>query len=152
MNTIAQLLTPSSIALDVDADSKARLFEQAGALFERSAGLPRTVVSASLAAREKLGSTGLGQGIAIPHGRIKGLATATGAFIRLVAPIAFEAPDGKPVQQLFVLLVPEHATEEHLQLLSELAQMFSQRSFRDKLATAANAQDLIELFRAWEAA
>jgi len=152
MNTIAQLLTPPSIALDVDADSKARLFEQAGALFERSAGLPRTVVSASLAAREKLGSTGLGQGIAIPHGRIKGLAKATGAFIRLVAPIAFEAPDGKPVEQLFVLLVPEHATEEHLQLLSELAQMFSQRSFRDKLAMAANAQDLIELFRAWEAA
>ena len=72
MNTIAQLLTPSSIALDVDADSKARLFEQAGALFERSVGLPRAVVSASLAAREKLGSTGLGQGIAIPHGRIKG--------------------------------------------------------------------------------
>ena len=68
------------------------------------------------------------------------------------AKLAFEAPDGKPVQQLFVLLVPEHATEEHLQLLSELAQMFSQRSFRDKLAAAANAQDLIELFRAWEAA
>jgi PTS system nitrogen regulatory IIA component len=152
MNTIAQLLTPSSIALDVDADSKARLFEQAGALFERSVGLPRAVVSTSLAAREKLGSTGLGQGIAIPHGRIKGLVKATGAFIRLVTPIAFEAPDGKPVQQLFVLLVPEHATEEHLQLLSELAQMFSQRPFRDKLTTAANAHDLLELFRAWEAA
>jgi PTS system nitrogen regulatory IIA component len=152
MNTIAELLTPSNIALDIDADSKARLFDAAGALFERSAGLPRATVAASLAAREKLGSTGLGQGIAIPHGRIKGLAKATGAFIRLLAPVAFEAPDGKPDQQLFVLLVPENATEEHLQLLSELAQMFSQRPFRDKLATAANAQDLIELFRAWEAA
>ena len=152
MNAIAQLLTPSTIALDVEADSKTRLFEQAGLLFEHSSGISRTVVSASLAAREKLGSTGLGQGIAIPHGRIKGLAKATGAFIRLVTPIAFEAPDGKPVEQLFVLLVPEHATEEHLQLLSELAQMFSQRAFRDKLAAAVNAQDLIELFRGWEAA
>src|SRR5205814_6492767 len=66
MNAIAQLLTPSTIALDVEADSKTRLFEQAGLLFEHSSGISRTVVSASLAAREKLGSTGLGQGIAIP--------------------------------------------------------------------------------------
>ena len=152
MNPIAQLLTPSSIALDIDVDSKARLFDEAGALFERSAGLSHSTVSSSLAAREKLGSTGLGQGIAIPHGRIKGLAKATGAFIRLTRPIAFDAPDGKPVAQLFILLVPEHATEEHLQLLSELAQMFSERSFRDKLATASNAADLLALFRAWKAA
>ena len=152
MNPIAQLLTPSSIALDVVADSKARLFDETGALFERSSGISRAVVSASLAAREKLGSTGLGQGIAIPHGRIKGLAKATGAFIRLAKPIAFDAPDGKPVEQLFVLLVPEHATEEHLQLLSELAQMFSERSFRDRLGAATSGDELLQLFRAWEAA
>jgi PTS system nitrogen regulatory IIA component len=152
MNPIAELLTASNIALDVDADSKARLFDEAGALFERSSGLPRATISGSLAAREKLGSTGLGQGIAIPHGRIKGLARATGAFIRVAAPIEFGAPDGKPVGQLFVLLVPEHATEEHLQLLSELAQMFSDRSFRDKLSVTANANDLLDLFRAWKAA
>src|SRR6266403_2618065 len=144
MTHIADLLPESNIVLDVEATSKKRLFEQIGQLFENHAQIARSVVFESLFAREKLGSTGLGQGIAIPHGRIKGLAKATGAFIRLVAPIAFEAPDGKPVEQLFVLLVPEHATEEHLQLLSELAQMFSQRSFRDKLAAAANAQDLIE--------
>ena len=152
MNPIAQLLTPSSIALDIEADSKARLFDEAGALFERSSGLAHSTVSSSLAAREKLGSTGLGQGIAIPHGRIKGLTKATGAFIRLAQPIAFDAPDGKPVGQLFVLLVPEHATEEHLQLLSELAQMFSERSFRDRLGAAVNADELLELFRAWKAA
>lgn len=152
MSPIAQLLTPSNIALDIDVDSKGRLFDEAGALFERSAGLSRSTVSASLAAREKLGSTGLGQGIAIPHGRIKGLGKATGAFMRLTKPIAFDAPDGKPVTQLFILLVPEHATEEHLQLLSELAQMFSERSFRDQLASAATAEDLLALFRAWEAA
>ena len=152
MNPIAELLTPANIALDVDADSKARLFDEAGALFERSSGLARTTISGSLAAREKLGSTCLGQGIVIPHGRIKGLAKATGAFIRLATPIAFGAPDGKPVGQLFVLLVPEHATEEHLQLLSELAQMFSDRAFRDRLAATANASELLDLFRAWKAA
>jgi nitrogen PTS system EIIA component len=152
LNPIAQLLTASNIALDVDADSKTRLFEEAGTLFERSSGLTRSIVSASLAAREKLGSTGLGQGIAIPHGRIKGLSKATGAFIRLARPIAFDAPDGKPVGQLFVLLVPEHATEEHLQLLSELAQMFSERAFRDRLGAAASVDELLDLFRAWKAA
>jgi PTS system nitrogen regulatory IIA component len=152
MNQIAELLSPANILLDLDVDTKARLFDRMGTLFERSAGLPGATVAASLAAREKLGSTGLGQGIAIPHGRIKGLTRATGAFVRLRAPIAFEAPDGKPVGQIFVLLVPEQATEEHLQLLSELAQMFSERAFRDKLATAASAAELVALFRAWEPA
>jgi nitrogen PTS system EIIA component len=152
MNPIAQLLTPANIVLDLAVDSKARLFDEAGALFERSAGLSRSLVSGSLAAREKLGSTGLGQGIAIPHGRIKGLTKATGAFIRLAAPIPFDAPDGKPVAQLFVLLVPEHATEEHLELLSELAQMFSERTFRDRLPVAANADELLRLFADWKAA
>ena len=75
----------------------------------------------SLFAREKLGSTGLGQGIAIPHGRIKGLKDALGAFVRPRQPIPFDAPDGKPVSLVFVLLVPEQATEKHLQILSELA-------------------------------
>jgi len=103
-----------------------------------------------LAAREKLGSTGLGQGIAIPHGRIKGLKEARGAFVRLHEPVAFDAPDGKPVAQVFVLLVPEQATDLHLQLLSELAQMFSERAFRDRLASAKNPNDLLALFSAWE--
>jgi PTS system nitrogen regulatory IIA component len=150
MNQVAELLSPANIVLDLDADSKARLFEKMGELFERNAGLLSATVAASLAAREKLGSTGLGQGIAIPHGRIKGLQKATGAFVRLHAPIAFEAPDGKPVAQVFVLLVPEQATEEHLQLLSELAQMFSERAFRDKLAAAESSDELTALFRAWE--
>ena len=152
MNQIAELLLPSSIVLDLDVDTKSRLFEETGKLFERSAGLSAATVAASLAAREKLGSTGLGQGIAIPHGRIKGLRKATGAFVRLRAPIAFDAPDAKPVSQVFVLLVPEQATEEHLQLLSELAQMFSERAFRDRLAAAASADELATLFRAWQPA
>jgi PTS system nitrogen regulatory IIA component len=152
MNQIAELLAPASIVLDLDVGAKARLFEEMGALFERNAGLPRAGVTASLVAREKLGSTGIGQGIAIPHGRIRGLARAIGAFARLKSPIAFDAPDGRPVTQVFVLLVPEQATEEHLELLSELAQMFSARSFRERLATARTAEELAALFKAWQPA
>jgi nitrogen PTS system EIIA component len=152
MNQITQLLPLTNIALDIDAPSKSRLFDVAGELFAASAHLVPATVAASLAAREKLGSTGLGQGIAIPHGRIKGLREAVGAFARLRAPIAFDAPDGKPVGQVFVLLVPEQATDLHLQLLSELAQMFSDRAFRDRLAAAATPDDLYALFRSWEPA
>jgi len=150
MNQIAELLPPANIALDLDVASKSRLFEAAGALFAASAGLDPAMVAASLAAREKLGSTGLGQGIAIPHGRIKGLKEARGAFLRLRQPVPFDAPDGRPVSQVFVLLVPEQATDLHLQLLSELAQMFSERAFRERLASAASAADLVNLFREWE--
>ena len=150
MNQIAALLPASNIVVDLDVNSKARFFDAIGALFEQGAGLPRAGVAASLAARERLGSTGLGQGIAIPHGRIPRLRDAVGAFARLRAPIAFDAPDGKPVDQLFVLLVPEHATDQHLQLLSELAQMFSERAFRDRLAAAADPQALAGVFRDWQ--
>ena len=71
-------------------------------------------------------------------------------FVRLKDPIAFDAPDSKPVSQVFVLLVPEHATDQHLQLLSELAQMFSERGFRERLAGAADAGSLHALIRGWE--
>jgi len=149
MNQIAQLLPQSNILLDVDADTKSALFDALGELFESNYGLARRTVVGSLVAREKLGSTGLGQGVAIPHGRIKGLAAAKGAFVNLAKPIAFDAPDAKPVSQVFVLLVPEQATEQHLQLLSELAQMFSEKKFRDALAAAADAESLHEVFRNW---
>jgi len=152
MNKIAELLPASNIVVDLDADTKARLFDAMGTLFERTGGLSASMVTTSLAARERLGSTGLGQGIAIPHGRIKGLAQATAAFARLRLPIPFDAPDGRPVAQVFVLLVPEQATEAHLQLLSELAQMFSERTFRDKLAAAADPAELGRLFAAWQPA
>ena len=150
MNQIAELLSPESILLDLDATTKARLFDAVGAAFAAHGGLDASAISSSLAAREKLGSTGLGQGIAIPHGRIKGLAQARGAFVRLRQPVAFDAPDGKPVSQVFVLLVPEQATDLHLQLLSELAQMFSQRAFRERLAGAQDAAAIAALFRDWQ--
>ena len=150
MNQIADLLPAANIALDLDVPTKPRLFEAAGKLFAANTAMDAETIAGSLAAREKLGSTGLGQGIAIPHGRIRGLTEARGAFARLKTAIPFDAPDGKPVSQVFVLLVPEKATDLHLQLLSELAQMFSERTFRDKLAAATSAAELATLFRDWQ--
>ncbi len=146
MSLLAKLLPADNILLDLEAGSKKRVFEQAGLLFENNNGIARATVFDSLFAREKLGSTGLGQGVAIPHGRIKGLKEARGAFLRLAAPVPFDSPDGKPVSLLFVLLVPEQATEQHLQILSELAQRFSDRSFRDAIANAADAAAAHALF------
>ena len=152
MNQIAALLPVTNIIVDLDVATKAQFFAAIGGVFGRSAGLAPASVAASLAAREKLGSTGLGQGIAIPHGRMHGLNRALGAFARLRQPVPFDAPDSRPVDQLFVLLVPEHATDQHLQLLSELAQMFSEPAFRDRLACAPDAAALAEVFRDWKPA
>ncbi|MDO8959375.1 MAG: PTS IIA-like nitrogen regulatory protein PtsN [Rhodocyclaceae bacterium] len=150
MNPIANLLSVDNIVIDLDASSKKRVFEQAGLLFENHFAIARSAVYDALFAREKMGSTGLGLGIAIPHGRIKGLKGAMGAFLRLATPVAFDAPDGLPVSQVFVLLVPEAATEHHLQLLSELAQMFSSKSFREQLAAAPDAAAVLALFAQWQ--
>ena len=140
MNLVAKLLPPSNVLLDLEVTSKKRLFEQVGLLFENNQGIARSLVFDSLFARESLGSTGLGQSVAIPHGRIKGLKDAVGAFARLANPVPFDAPDGKPVSLVFVLLVPEHATEQHLNILSELAQMLSDREFREHLAAEPDAE------------
>ena len=150
MSLVAKLLNPSHVLVDLQVSSKKRLFEQAGLLFENQDGIARSVVFESLFARERLGSTGLGQGVAIPHGRIKGLKDAQGALLRLAQPVPFDAPDGQPVGLVFVLLVPEKATEKHLQILSELAQMFSDRALREAMAQAADAAALHQLVTAWQ--
>ncbi len=150
MNQIASLLSADNVVADLDASSKKRVFEQVGLLFENHQGIARSTVYDALFAREKLGSTALGLGVAIPHGRIKGLKAAVGAFVRLATPVQFDAPDGKPVNLVFVLLVPEAANDQHLQLLSELAQMFSTRSFRDQVGAAADAPAIHALFASWQ--
>jgi PTS system nitrogen regulatory IIA component len=150
MSLVAKLLSASHVQLDVQVSSKKRLFEQAGLLFENQDGIARSLVFDSLFARERLGSTGLGQGVAIPHGRIKGLKDAIGAFFRLGQAIPFDAPDGNPVTLVFVLLVPEKATEKHLQILSELAQMFCDKPLREAMARAGDAAALHELITAWQ--
>jgi PTS system nitrogen regulatory IIA component len=150
MTLVSKILSPSHVTLDLQASSKKRLFEQAGLLFENLDGIAKNVVFDSLFAREKLGSTGLGQSVAIPHGRIKGLKEALGAFVRLAQPVPFDAPDGNPVTLVFVLLVPEKATEKHLQILSELAQMFSDKALREAMSLAPDAAALHQLIAEWQ--
>ncbi|MEY4593492.1 MAG: IIA-like nitrogen-regulatory protein PtsN [Pseudomonadota bacterium] len=147
MKHLAKLLYDTHVLLGSDCGSKKRVFEQAGLIFENHNGIARATVFDSLFAREKLGSTGLGQGIAIPHGRIKGLKQAVGAFIRLDSPIPFEAPDGRPVNLLFILLVPESANETHLQILSELATKFASKQFRESLIQAQDTDQVCALFQ-----
>lgn len=150
MSLISRLLPPSNILLGLEASSKKRVFEQAGLLFENNQGIARAAVFDSLFARERLGSTGLGQAVAIPHGRIKGLKEAVAALVRLEQPVPFDAPDGRPVQLLIFLLVPEQATQQHLDILSELAQMLSDRTFRDSLLTATDPAAVHALLASWE--
>ena len=150
MNLISKILAPDNILLDTESSSKKRVFERVGLLFENNQQIARSQVFDSLFARERLGSTGLGQGVAIPHGRIKGLREAVAAFVRLSTPVPFDSPDGKPVQLLFVLLVPEQATEQHLQILSELAQMFSDPDLREQLIQSTQASSLHQLIANWQ--
>lgn len=150
MNLISRLLPPSNVLLDLQASSKKRAFEQAGLLFENNHGIARATVFDSLFARERLGSTGLGQGVAIPHGRIKGLKEAVAAFVRLAEPVPFDAPDGRPVRLLFFLLVPEQATQQHLDILSELAQMLSDKPFRENLLRLTESSAVHAMLATWE--
>lgn len=150
MNLVSKLLPVSNVVADMDVSSKKRVFEQVGLLFENNNSIARSEVFESLFAREKLGSTGLGQGVAIPHGRIKGLKEAAAAVVRTRQPIPFDAPDAQNVSIIFVLLVPDRATDMHLQILSELAQMFSEKAFRERLLAAADAAELHRLITQWQ--
>ncbi len=150
MSLISKILPQENILLDSESASKKRVFERVGILFENTQHIARSQVFDSLFAREKLGSTGLGQGVAIPHGRVKGLRDAAAAFVKMQNPIPFDAPDGLPVNFIFVLLVPERATDLHLQLLGELAQMFSDKTFRDKLQSTDDPAVIHRLFTDWQ--
>jgi PTS system nitrogen regulatory IIA component len=149
MNRLADLLHPSHVAVNVEVTSKKRAFEEAGLLFENHAAQARASVTDNLFARERLGSTGLGHGVAIPHGRIKGLANPMAAVMQLATPIAFDSPDNEPVRLMVVLLVPENATQNHLEILSEIAEMLSDKDFREQLKQTNDAQALHALIQHW---
>lgn len=149
MNFINKTLSASRIAIDVDLTSKKRLFEQIGLMFENENRIARASVFDALFAREKLGSTGLGFQVAIPHGRIKNLRDTVAVFVRAKEGIPFESPDGEPVRLVFAMLVPEHATEQHLNMLSELAEIFSDAELRDKLLAETNPVTIYKLLTEW---
>lgn len=150
MNLISKILLPENILLDTESTSKKRVFERVGLLFENNQQIARSQVFDSLFAREKLGSTGLGQGVAIPHGRVAKLRDATAAFVMTSHPIPFDAPDGQPVNLIFVLLVPERANDMHLQILGELAQIFSDTQFRNRLLACKDTASIHQLFDDWK--
>ncbi|HEY4542517.1 MAG TPA: PTS sugar transporter subunit IIA [Noviherbaspirillum sp.] len=150
MTHLAKILPVSNVALDLEVSSKKRAFEQAGLLFENNCGIARSEVSDNLFARERLGSTGLGHGVAVPHGRIKGLKAPLAAFVRLREPIPFESPDGQPVKLLVFLLIPDHATQQHLEILSEVAEMFSDEEIRAELTHDPDRNSVHARILAWQ--
>src|SRR5690606_27091954 len=135
MNLLSRILPLSNVVLDLAVTSKKRAFEQAGLLFENQHGIARTAVFQSLIARERLGSTALGHHVAVPHGRIKDLKEPCAAFIRLSDPVRFDTTDGRMANLLLILLVPETATQLHLDLLAESARLMSDAGLRQALAT-----------------
>jgi len=149
MNRLAALLPQPHVLAQVDVTSKKRAFEEAGLLFESLHGLSRALVTDSLFSRERLGSTGLGHGVAIPHGRIKGLKSPMAAAFQLLKPIGFDAPDEQAVTLLIFLLVPETATQKHLEILSEIAELLSDSAMRQRLSTTTDAVELHGLLTGW---
>ena len=144
-------LTLDRISLKSGAGSKKRILEETGALLASAIpGLTSEQVFDKLLERERLGSTGLGQGIALPHARIEGVETACGALIRLQSGVDFDAMDDKAVDIVFGLMVPQQATEEHLQLLAKLATLFSNKKFCTRLRAIDNSREMLELIHHFE--
>ena len=145
MNLTARILHPDNIVLDLAATSKKRAFEHAGLLFENHPGVSRMAVFHSLLARERLGSTALGHEVAIPHGRLKDLREPHAAFIRLAEPVRFDVNDGRTARLLFFLLIPETATQTHLDLLAGIARLMSDADIRQSLTQSTDPQEVHQL-------
>ena len=143
---LSEILSPDCIRLDAEATSKKRVLESASQLLADTdeALSPREVFDC-LIAREKLGSTGLGHGVAIPHARLAGLNKTIGVFLRVPKGVDFDAPDKEPVDLIFALLVPEESTEEHLQVLANIASYFNSEGSRDALRVDISPQKAREL-------
>ncbi len=146
--SLQQLLRPEHVVLGLEVTSKKRLFEEIGFLFERTAGVARANVTDSLFARERLGTTGLGYGVAIPHGRIKGLKEPQLAALQLKDGISFDAADGIAVKLVFTLLVPEQATQKHLDLLGEIAELLGNDTKREALFAATTTATILSVIQA----
>jgi len=149
---ISDIISPERVICDVDVSSKKKVLEQLSDILASNSGssLASQDVVDSLIARERLGSTGIGYGVAIPHGRIKNTDHAIAAFVQLHEGIDFDAADHQNVDLLFALLVPEESTSEHLQLLAQLAEMFSDEDFREKLRATKDREAIYNLLSTWK--
>ena len=149
---IAKLLTPARIACLQDSSSKKRVLESLSTqLASDLEGFTDGEIFDSLIGRERLGSTGLGKGVALPHGRMKGLDSPIAALLTLARGIDYDAIDNQPVDLLFALLVPEESTDEHLKILAQLAEMFSNTDFCSRLRKSTDSKDCLDLINQWNA-
>jgi nitrogen PTS system EIIA component len=150
MQELAEILTPGRTACRIPGVSKKRLFETLAKIINQDqVSLPYSLVLSSLISREKLGSTGLGLGIAIPHCRIDNCTHAMGVLVTLEEAIDFDAPDSKPVDILFVLLVPQEAEQKHLDILASIAGLFSQDEFCSAIRSAKDTESLYSTAVNW---
>jgi nitrogen PTS system EIIA component len=149
MKKISDLLSPEDILLDLEVSSKAQLIAEIGRHMERAHAMPQESVALSLSHREQIESTGLGEGVAIPHARVKALDRIRVSYARPKSPIPFEAPDGKLVSDILVLLVPKQPTEEHVRILAEATKKLSDRRFRKQLRRCNQSLEVKRLFDTW---
>ena len=144
---IGELIHRDDVLLDVDAPTREDVLERAAAFLAKRHGLSQSAVFDSLMARELLGSTALGHGVALPHARMTTLRSPVAVLVRTRAPIDFGAPDRRPVNVFLVLLVPSEASERHLALMGCAAQQFGDRNFRTQLKSENDAAQLADLLR-----
>ena len=149
MNIISRILSIDDVVVGLDVRNKLRALEEAAVILERRHKVSHAPVLRALWRREQVGSTGLGHGIAVPHARITGISEPIVLFVRMKSAIEFHAPDRKPVSLLFVVLVPEHANDEHLKILATVSEMFSNKSFRDRLEATMEPAAIHCLFSEW---
>ena len=143
------IINVDRIKIGINVQSKKRALEELSQLLAQDQ-LNASDIFDSLISRERLGATGVGYGIAIPHGRIKNCKNITGAFIKLEQAVDFNTVDNQPVDTMFALIVPEESTDEHLQVLALLASMFNQDTFRQKLHNSNTAEDVNQLLHDWQ--
>jgi PTS system nitrogen regulatory IIA component len=143
--TISALLSPQRIFLDVEISSKKKLLELIANIVADQAQLTESSLYSNLLNRERLGSTGLGHGFAVPHARVEGLDQTIGCLFRLKDPVNFEAPDNLPVDLVFTIVIPQEATEEHLLILSSLASLFSKPEVREAVRNANDKEAITQI-------
>lgn len=144
MPTLASLIEPEDVAYGLPVHSKKHAIQEVSALAARRTGLPEREVFDTLLQRERLGSTGVGNGVAIPHGKLVGLGRIAAVFVRLEEPVSFDAIDGEPVDLIFALLAPDDAGAEHLKALAKIARVLRTPGMLEELREAKSAGELYE--------
>jgi PTS system nitrogen regulatory IIA component len=148
---LSEFISPDSVVASLKAKSKKQLVQDLSARAARLTGLPEREIFDVLLQRERLGSTGLGHGIAIPHGKVHGLKRIVGFFARLAEPIDFEAVDGQKVDIVFLLLAPEGAGADHLKALARISRLLREGSAVEKLRACKDAAALYAVLTEEEA-